>query len=119
VHKPVMIVEDNHDVQEVLCIILENEGYQVVTAANGAQALEKLQQVQPAVVLLDYMMPVMNGATFIHELEARGLRDEMHIVLLTASGDAYRRAREMRVDASLDKPFDVDRLLNMVAAWAE
>jgi len=117
--KPVMIVEDNRDVQEVLCIVLEDEGYEVVTAANGAQALEKLQNVQPALVLLDYMMPVMNGATFIHELEARGMRDDMHIVLLTASGEGRRRAHEMGVDAALDKPFDVDHLLDVVATWTE
>ncbi len=117
--KPVMIVEDNHDVQEVLCIVLEDEGYKVVTASNGAEALEKVQQVQPSLVLLDYMMPVMNGATFIHELETRGLRDNIHIVLLTASGAARHRAREMGADASLDKPFDVDHLLDLVATWMD
>lgn len=117
--KPVMIVEDNQDVQEVLCDVLVDEGYEVVTASNGAEALEKVQKIHPSLVLLDYMMPVMNGAAFIHELETRGLRDDIHIVLLTASGAARRRAREMGADASLDKPFDVDHLLDLVATWTE
>jgi len=98
--------------------LLEEEGYDVVTAANGAQALEKVQSIHPSLVLLDYMMPVMNGATFMRELERRGMRDDMHVVLLTASGQSRRLAREMGADASLDKPFSVDILMDLVAAWA-
>jgi CheY-like chemotaxis protein len=115
--KSVLVVEDNRDVQEVLCMILEDQGYEVVAAANGAQALEKMQTIHPSVVLLDYMMPVMNGATFMHELQQRGLRQDLHVVLITASGAARRLGREMGADVALDKPFDLDRLLDVVASW--
>lgn len=116
--KPVLVVEDNRDVQEVLCAVLEDQGYEVVAAANGAQALEKVQTIHPSVVLLDYMMPVMNGAAFMRELQARGMRKDLHVVLITASGSARRLAREMGADVALDKPFDIDRLLDVVSTWA-
>lgn len=81
-----MVVEDDADIRECLQMILEDEGYEVVTAANGAEAEAELAHMEePCVVLLDLMMPVMSGWEFLEHLQQEGkLDDGMHVVVVSA-----------------------------------
>ena len=111
----ILVVDDNTGMQTLLSAVLEDQGYDIVMAQNGAQALEKLNTVTPALILLDYMMPIMDAPAFMGEMERQGKRAATPVVLLTASGDAHRRAREIGADGALAKPFDIDCLLDLVA----
>lgn len=82
-----MVVEDDADIRECVQIILEDEGYEVVTACNGAEAEEELAHIeQPCVVLLDLMMPVMSGWELLEHLRRDGaLTRGMHVVVVSAA----------------------------------
>jgi two-component system, chemotaxis family, chemotaxis protein CheY len=110
----VLVVDDEPDMQEVMGLILGTAGYAVRTAANGKQALEAVEQRMPALILLDMLMPVMDGWQFARELRARHGRGPP-IVVVTAAEHAHDRGQEIGADEVLPKPFDVDELLRIVA----
>ncbi len=115
----ILVVDDNTGMQTLLSAVLGEQGYDIVMAQNGAQALEKLNTLTPALILLDYMMPIMDAPAFMDEIERQGKRAATPVVLLTASGDARRRAREIGADGALDKPFDIQSLLDVVEHCAK
>ena len=79
----VLVVEDNKNIQELLCMYLEKEGYAVTTADDGGQGLTKFRAIHPDLVMLDLMMPVMDGWQV-----CRAIREESNvpIIMLTAKG---------------------------------
>ncbi len=79
----VMIVDDDEDLRQTLTDVLAAWGYKVCTAQNGYDALQQLENAKPSVVLLDLMMPVVNGWQFVHEVEARHL--DLNIIVMTAA----------------------------------
>lgn len=84
--RPVMVVEDDPDIRECVQMILEDEGYEVVTACNGAEAERELDHMAvPCVVLLDLMMPVMSGWEFLEHLKRDGkLDDGLQVIVVSA-----------------------------------
>ena len=110
---PVLVVEDEADLLELLSTLLELEGYEVMRAANGAEALEAVEARLPALVLLDMKMPVMDGAQFARLFRARH-GDAVPIVVMTAADDAQRRSSEIGAVACLGKPFELDAFLVLV-----
>jgi CheY-like chemotaxis protein len=112
----VLVVEDQPDIRDFVAFVLENEGYCVTTADNGAVALEQVARKPVDIVLLDMRMPVMDGWAFA---EAYRQRPGPHapIVVLTAANDASTRAAQIQADAYLGKPFELDDLLSVVARY--
>ena len=110
----VLVVDDDPDILQTLGLCLSSEGYEVLMAANGQEALEMLRREQPAVILLDLMMPVMDGWQFVHELEQRGWR-KAPLLVLSADRGVQGHASRLRADAFLAKPFDLDELLGKVS----
>lgn len=110
---PVLIVEDDADLRELLSVILEAEGLSVESAANGAEALERMGDRRPSLILLDMRMPVMDGWQFCREIDRRG-GARPPIVVVTAATDPAKRAEEVHADGWLAKPFDRDALLGLV-----
>jgi CheY-like chemotaxis protein len=109
----VMVVEDDHLIRQVIAEALEEEGFEVVEAANGKEALEALARVRPSLILLDLMMPVMNGWEFRRaQLENPQIAD-IPVVVLSA-------LKEHQVEAtrSFTKPFDLEDLLDTVWDYA-
>lgn len=115
--KTIMIVDDDPGLRESLAQLLELEGYPAVEAHDGQDALDKILSPVPALILLDIMMPRMNGYLFAEELERRGLRREIPIIVLTADGRAREKARQIGADDYLEKPFEIDLLLDKVARF--
>ncbi|HET7034257.1 MAG TPA: response regulator [Thermomicrobiaceae bacterium] len=115
---PVLIIDDDEGIRDLVALALGDEGYQVVAAANGAAALDLLRQGQarPGVILLDTRMPVMDGAAFASAYRAEAL-PHAPIILLTAAADADTLAGELEADAVLQKPFDLDDLLGLIARF--
>lgn len=110
----VLIVDDDPDMLETMQLVLCSDGFSCRTASNGAEALTAAAASRPAVVLLDVLMPVMNGWDTAHELRQR-YGHAVRIVVVTASEHAAERARELDADDVLPKPFDIDELRRMVA----
>jgi two-component system chemotaxis response regulator CheY len=113
----VLVVDDDQDILETLELCLSAEGYRVATAANGQQALILLEKEKPAVILLDLMMPVMDGWQFVAELERRGA-PKSPLIILSADAALQGHAARLKADASLAKPFDLDALLEVVHRFA-
>ncbi|HEU4784955.1 MAG TPA: response regulator [Ktedonobacterales bacterium] len=110
----VLVVDDDEGLLETLHDLLEMEGYSVVLAHNGREALEKLESLRPAVILLDLRMPRMDGATFAREVHQRGNLQSLYIIVMTANLDAHKTAVAIGANDFLAKPFDVDELLGKI-----
>jgi len=109
----VLVVDDDPDILQTLGLCLSSEGYRVLMAANGKEALDILEREHPSVILLDLMMPVMDGWQFVAELEHRGRRD-VPLLILSADRSVQGHARDLRASGHLAKPFDLEELLGKV-----
>jgi two-component system chemotaxis response regulator CheY len=108
----VLIVEDQPDVRDTLADLLELEGYRVVTAANGAEALALLQQsAPPHVILRDLRMPVMNGWAFRQEQQASPVLALIPVVVISGERDVSAAASELQAAGHLAKPIEIQELL--------
>ena len=112
----VLIVDDDPDMVTIIRIMLDDAGYQVRSARNGKEALESVATKMPAVVLLDILMPVMDGWQCARELRARYGR-RVPIVVVTAAEHAGARAEQVGCDDVLAKPFEMAELLRIVARY--
>ena len=110
-----MVVEDDPDIRECVQMILEDEGFDVVTASNGAEAEEELSHMEePCVVLLDLMMPVMNGWELLEHLRRDGkLDDGMRIVVVSATLGQLPQGPV----ACMRKPVRADKLIATVRRY--
>jgi DNA-binding response OmpR family regulator len=109
----VLVVEDDVDLSSLLEMILRDAGYAVRTAGDGEQALARVGEQMPGLILLDMRMPVMNGWEFAREFRERHGR-AAPIVVVTAAENARLRAEEIGADAWLEKPFELDAVLETV-----
>lgn len=109
----VLVVEDDQAITRFVSLALEQEGYQVQTAANGAEAIAQVEQELPDVILLDMLMPVMDGWEFARRFRERWNR-KVPIVVMTAATNAQERAEQIQAEGFLGKPFDLDDLLAVV-----
>lgn len=110
--KHILVVEDDDDIRNSLKQLLEYEGYYVTTAPNGKEALDQLHcQQQPSLILLDLMMPVMNGWDFEKNFSSLPEFKEIPIVAVTAFGD---KTNGMRLKGIVKKPIDFDLLFSLI-----
>lgn len=103
----ILVVDDEKDVVELVTFLLEKDGYSVVTANNGREALEKVPQENPDLILLDVMMPEIDGYTVQTQLLENPVTKDIPIIILTAKGqlkDVF--AMSSNVTAYIEKPFD-------------
>ena len=114
----VLIVEDEPDIRELVVHHLKREGYQVSAAASGEEALRQVQAVPPDLVLLDLMMPAMDGLEVCRRLRQDPVTASLPIVMLTAKGDEVDRVLglELGADDYVVKPFSPKELLARVRA---
>ncbi len=112
----VLVADDDPSIQGFLAEALTDEGYEVRTAANGREALTILREWRPDLILLDLMMPEMDGWTFrARQLELDGLA-EIPVIVLTAGETARARLQALQAAAVFTKTVDIDVLLASVAA---
>jgi DNA-binding response OmpR family regulator len=108
-----LIVEDDAGIREALAEYLQMEGYRVATARNGAEGLERLEALNPSVVLLDLHMPVVNGEQFLVRMRSDQRLVALPVVLMTGSG-AQSTVRRLPVQAVLGKPFEIEELVGLI-----
>jgi len=110
----ILIVEDDHDIRWALRELLADEGYAVALARHGQEALDAVTRTRPSLILLDLMLPVMDGWTFIAKCRSNPRCREIPIVVLSAAYGLQVQAKRLRdagVHAVIPKPFDVHALL--------
>ena len=112
---PILVVDDDPTILATVSEVLDMEGFAVMTATNGAEALVAVEQTVPSLVLLDMRMPVLDGWGFMRAVRERGLT--LTVVAMTAAADARRWGREIGAHGVLAKPFDIDELVRAVQQW--
>ncbi len=116
--KRILIIDDEDDIREVAQLTLEAVGgFEVLTAESGSEGLVKAQTEQPDAILLDVMMPEMDGITTFKNLQANPLTRNIPVILLTAKVQAsdQRRFAELGITGMVAKPFDPMTLTKQVA----
>lgn len=111
--KKILIADDRYEVVELVKATLEGEDYQVIDASDGREALEKIKREKPDLVLLDIIMPKMDGFEVLSEVKKDPRTKDIPIIMLTAKGQKVDKEKGKRLGA-LDyivKPFSPSRLL--------
>ncbi|HYZ88369.1 MAG TPA: response regulator [Myxococcales bacterium] len=108
----VLVVDDDAEIADTMAEVLGYEGYSVAVARDGVQALERIPTFDPDVILLDLMMPRMNGFEVLERM--RNERNTTPVVVVSAN-QGYE-ARELQVAAKVRKPFSLDQLLDAVTS---
>ena len=109
----ILVVDDEPHIVQILKFTLEREGYQVFTAENGQRAIERAREAQPHLVLLDVMMPVMDGYEVCRKMREDFKMNQIPIIMLSAKGDSQARVEGLEGGANdyLVKPYSNDELL--------
>jgi CheY-like chemotaxis protein len=118
----ILIVEDEEPIRSLLADVLRGEGYWISEAANGLDALRALGQERPDAIVLDVMMPMMDGPTFARACHALSPMRPIPILLISASPKLWQTAECLRrygVRGFVAKPFDLNILTDAVAGLAE
>jgi two-component system phosphate regulon response regulator PhoB len=115
---PILVVEDEDAVRELIAVTLQGAGYPVVEAADAEQAQRQLGDTMPALILLDWMLPKMNGLEFTRWLKKDDSLRELPIIMLTARGEEANKVQglEAGVDDYVTKPFSTRELLARIKA---
>ena len=113
--KTVLIVEDYVDIRAMMKFLVEGFGYQVVEAADGQEAVEKVKKFRPDLILMDLSLPVMDGLTATQIIRKFDGLGKVPIIAVTAYGNSYyRRAMEAGCDDLINKPLDFNNLEPML-----
>lgn len=110
-----LLVEDDADLRRVLEAALREAGHAVEAVANGRAALAAFEREPPDLLLLDLLMPEMDGFSLMAALYRKGLRDKSRVLLLSAAGRAEEGANWVKADGYLEKPFSIGQLLQQVS----
>ena len=115
----VLVVEDDESIRNVITDVLEDRGYRVIGASNGADALDQLDQTRPDVMVLDLLMPVMHGWDFMESYAEKTDGALIPIVVVSVNPVLPRSFDRFGVQSVVRKPFDVDVLAESVEAALE
>jgi CheY-like chemotaxis protein len=117
----VLVVDDEPQVAWVLRFSLEHEGFRTYTASNGIEALEELKKHSPRVIVLDLMMPEMDGWTVMERIKKLPVDERPRIVIVSAltGPEEKEKATALGADAFVPKPFDVEELIGVLGGLAK
>ena len=115
----ILVVDDEEQICELLDKFLSQEGYQVITAATGEEALEKLEEESPQLVLLDIRMPGMGGIECLRKIKEKN--EKIGVIMTTAVGDTdtIKEAISLGVNDYILKPIDLDYLGKLIISWKQ
>ncbi len=111
--KTILIVDDERDLTEALKVLLEDEGYRVFIAGDGKACLSSLYEVKPNLVLLDVMIPYIDGYEVLKIMKSQPIYSSIPVVLMSASRPKFRQA-EYKWNAFITKPFHLEFLLENI-----
>lgn len=112
--KKILIVDDDADIVRIVSTMLEGQGWHVLTALSGEEAVRTLSRETPDMALVDIMMPRMNGIEVLRE--ARRIAPDMRIIMITAYGDvgSYLESMDLGACEYINKPFETAELLGLI-----
>ena len=114
----VLVIEDDPDMREIERTALSCGGHEVMLAHNGSEGLRALEGRRPCVILLDLMMPVMDGLTFLVERRRRGVAADVPVVCVSAGGEEMvSHALRLGAKECIPKPADLDELCDRVGHY--
>jgi CheY-like chemotaxis protein len=113
--RTILIVDDEFGVGEVIEAILEDEGYRVVSAINGRQGLGRLAESKPDLILLDFMMPIMNGAAMLRTMQANPAFRDIPVVMMSSLDERTVRTQCDGIAGFIRKPFRAALLVQTIA----
>ena len=113
--KSVLIIEDDRNIADLLRLYLEKEGYEVALAYDGGKGVERFREMQPSLVLLDLMLPVLNGWGVCRTIRAES---DIPIIMLTAKGETTDKVTGLKLGADdyITKPFEMKEVLARIEA---
>jgi CheY-like chemotaxis protein len=114
--KRVLVVDDEVHIVHVVAIKLRNNGYEVISADNGAEAFELACKEKPDIIVTDYQMPVMSGLELVEKLRQCDETQEIPVIMLTARSFAITKEQQedLRISSCLSKPFIPKELLGNI-----
>ena len=110
----VLLVDDELSSAEVLALVLAGEGYQVTLAPDARQALSRLQETAPDLLIADFMMPGMNGAQLVQAVREVDAFRDIPVLLISGAPESALRAYAVKYDAFLRKPFGLEEVLRVL-----
>jgi DNA-binding response OmpR family regulator len=114
--KKILIVDDNEFIVEIMTYILNNKGYEVIALNNGHEVIDQIKTDNPDLVILDVMLPGINGLEICKEIKGNTATKNLPIIMCTGSDKLQLTMNQPdSPNDVLYKPFDVDRFVNMVA----
>lgn len=116
--KKILIADDNENIRDALTYLLEDEGYELVLAKDGAETIQKVRSMKPDVLFLDIMMPEVNGYDVCRTIKSDPDLKNTYVIMLTAKGQVMEQERGMEVGADeyIIKPFSPMEILTKVKA---
>jgi len=114
--KTVLVVDDEIHIVHIVAIKLRNNGYEVISADNGAEALELALREKPDIVVTDYQMPVMTGMELVEQLRQHDQTKDIPVIMLTARSFAIEQEQQdaLQISECLSKPFSPRELLGNI-----
>lgn len=107
----ILIVDDDTTIRDMLDTVLSDEGYATYQAGNGQEGVKLAERVHPELILMDIMMPVVDGATAIGQLRENPRTRSIRVIAMSAGSTLLQRVDQLQADGVLAKPFDLDELL--------
>jgi DNA-binding response OmpR family regulator len=114
--KKILIADDNENIREALTYLLEDEGYQLWLAKDGAETIEKVREFRPDILFLDIMMPEINGYDVCQVIKSDPVLKNTYVIMLTAKGQVaeQERGKEVGADEYVVKPFSPMEILTKI-----
>jgi CheY-like chemotaxis protein len=116
--KCILVVEDHAEIRAMMKILIRGHGYRVVEARDGYEAIEQATECEPDLILMDLMMPIMDGLTATRIIRENAALKDVPILAVTAYGKIYRdQALEVGFDAVISKPLDFSALDHLLSRY--
>jgi len=114
--KKIFIVEDDKNIMDLLTVVLEREGYNVVGVGDGMEALKKIPEVAPQLVILDVMMPKLDGWNVLSTIRANDATRNLPVLICTNKNlvSDLEKAEKLGATGFIYKPFDINQMLEKV-----
>ena len=117
-NQTILVIEDDFGIQDSIKLILESEGYKVSLANNGKEAMDQLKSTSlPCLILLDLMMPIMDGWTFRSEQIKDPVLSKIPVIIMSADGQIQQKTDSVNATAFLKKPIHLDILLKTIKTY--
>jgi CheY-like chemotaxis protein len=114
--KKILVADDNENIREALTYLLEDEGYQLWLAKDGAETITKVREFRPDILFLDIMMPEINGYDVCRTIKSDPVLKNTYVIMLTAKGQVaeQERGKEVGADEYIVKPFSPMEILTKI-----